>query len=73
MENTVDIGKILKQPLTVMKKATVNSCTVNSSNVYNNTSGIDFYKVYSEYNFSLPAQRNKIKKCQISDTFKAYY
>lgn len=36
--------KILKQPLTMMKKVTVNSCTVNSSNVYNNTSGIDFYK-----------------------------
>ena len=44
--------EILKQPLTMMKKATVNSCTVNSSNVYNNTSGIDFYKVYSDYNFS---------------------
>ena len=42
----------LKQPLTMMKKATINSCTVNSSNVYNNTSGIDFYKVYSDYNFS---------------------
>lgn len=35
-----------------MKKVTINSCTVNSSNVYDNTSGIDFYKVYSEYNFS---------------------
>ena len=44
--------ELLKQPLTMMKKATVNSCTVNSSNVYNNTSGIDFYKVYSDYNFS---------------------
>ena len=36
----------------MMKKLTVNNCTVNSTNVYNNTSGIDFYKVYSDYNFS---------------------
>ena len=36
----------------MMKKVTINSCTVNSSNVYDNTSSIDFHKVYSEYNFS---------------------
>ena len=45
-------AEVLKQPLTMMKKATINSCAISSNNVYNNTSGIDFYKVYSDYNFS---------------------
>ena len=44
--------EILNQPLTMMKKATINNCSISSSNVYNNTSGIDFDKVYSDYNFS---------------------
>ena len=44
--------EILKQPLTMMKKATVNNCTINSNNVYDNTSNINFNKVYFEYNFS---------------------
>ena len=46
--------EILKQPLTMMKKSTINTCTINSNNVYDNTSGIDFNKVYSDYNFSSP-------------------
>ena len=37
----------------MMKKSTINNCSISSSNVYNNTSGIDFDKVYSDYNFSL--------------------
>lgn len=44
--------EILKQPLVMMKKATVISCTVNYNNVYDNTSGIDFNKVYFDYNYS---------------------
>lgn len=44
--------EILNQPLTMMKKATINNCSISSSNVYNNTSGIDFDKVYSDYKFS---------------------
>ena len=41
--------EILKQPLTMMKQTTINSCTINSNNIYDNTSGIDFKKVYSDY------------------------
>lgn len=44
--------EILKQPLTMMKKGVVNNCTVCSKNVYDNSSNIDFYEVYSNYNFS---------------------
>ena len=44
--------EILNHPLTMMKKSAINNCSVNSSNVYNNTSGIDFNKVYSDYNYS---------------------
>lgn len=43
--------EILKQPLTMMKKAVLNDCNVNSNNVYENTSGIDFKEVYADYNF----------------------
>ena len=43
--------EILKQPLTMMKQTTINSCTINSNNIYDNTSGINFKKVYSDYNF----------------------
>ena len=35
-----------------MKKLTINTCTVHSNNVYDNTSGIDFKKVYSDYDFT---------------------
>ena len=43
--------EILKQPLTMMKKAVINNCNVNSNNIFDNTSGIDFNAVYSDYNF----------------------
>lgn len=43
--------QILKQPLTMMKKSIVNKCNVTSSNIYDNTSGIDFSCVYADYNF----------------------
>lgn len=46
---TIDI---IKQPLTMMKKSLTGACQVNSYNVYDNTSGIDFSSVYSDYNFS---------------------
>ena len=36
----------------MMKKATVNKCNINSNNVYENSSGIDFYEVYADYNYS---------------------
>ena len=44
--------EIIKQPLTMMKKATTNECTINSNNVYDNSSGIDFSVVYADYNYS---------------------
>lgn len=43
--------EILKQPITMMKNITVRTSTVNSNNIYNNSSGIDFKTVYEEYNF----------------------
>lgn len=43
--------EILKQPITMMKKTITNKCNVISSNVYDNTSGIDFDVVYSDYNY----------------------
>ena len=42
----------LKRPLTMMKKATVNKCNINSNNIYDNSSGINFNEVYAEYNYS---------------------
>ena len=42
----------LKRPLTMMKKASVNKCNINSDNVYDNSSGINFTEVYAEYNYS---------------------
>ena len=42
----------LKKPLTMMKKATVNKCNINSHNVHDNSSGIDFNEVYAKYNYS---------------------
>lgn len=44
--------QILKQPLTMMKQTIVNKCNITSSNVYDNTSGIDFDSVYSDYHYS---------------------
>ena len=46
--------QVLKQPLTMMKKTMVNPCNVDSSNVYENSSGIDFTEVYKDYNYSSP-------------------
>ena len=46
--------QVLKQPLTMMKKSMVNPCNVDSSNVYENSSGIDFKLVYKDYNYSPP-------------------
>ena len=40
---------ILKQPLTMMKQSITNACSVDSNNVYDNSSGIDFQKVYADY------------------------
>ena len=36
----------------MMKKATVNKCNINSHNVHDNSSGIDFNEVYAKYNYS---------------------
>ena len=36
----------------MMKKASVNKCNINSDNVYDNSSGINFTEVYAEYNYS---------------------
>lgn len=44
--------EILKQPITMMKKATAYKCSINSNNVFHNSSGIDFDKVYADYNYS---------------------
>lgn len=43
--------EILKQPMTIMKKTTTRTSSINSNNVYDNSSGIDFKLVYAEYNF----------------------
>lgn len=45
---------IMKQPLTMMKKSIVARCSISSNNIYDNTSGIDFFDVYADYNFSSP-------------------
>ena len=44
--------KVLKQPLEMMKKSMANSCSINSNNVYDNSSGIDFKLVYEDYHYS---------------------
>lgn len=36
----------------MMKRATINSCNINSNNIYNNSSGINFNDVYYDYKFS---------------------
>lgn len=44
--------QILKQPFTMLKKAIAHKCTINSTNVYDNSSGIDFDEVYADYHYS---------------------
>ena len=44
--------RILKQPITMMKKATAYKCDISFNNVYSNSSDIDFNNVYAEYNYS---------------------
>lgn len=46
---TVDI---MSQPLEMMKKVVIDNCTVNSNNVFDNNSGIDFNAVYIDYAFT---------------------
>lgn len=43
--------EILKQPMEIMKKASVRNSSINSNNMFENTSGIDFYLVYADYDF----------------------
>lgn len=43
--------EILKQPMAIMKKATIRNSNINSTNMYDNSSGIDFKSVYATYNF----------------------
>ena len=52
----------------MMKKATVNKCNINSNNVYENSSGIDFYEVYADYNYSPLTNQYTAKKFD-NDTF----
>lgn len=46
---TVDI---MVQTLEAMKKVVIDDCTINSNNVFDNTSGIDFDEVYIDYDFT---------------------
>ena len=43
--------EILKQPLTIMKKVVTKTCNLNSNNIYDNNSQIDFQVVYAHYHF----------------------
>lgn len=43
--------QILNQPLTMMKKSIAKRCSISSRNIYDNTSGIDFFNVYADYHF----------------------
>jgi len=36
----------------MMKKSIEKKCNVTSSNIYDNTSGIDFSTVYADYDYS---------------------
>ena len=44
--------EVLKQPLTMMKRVTLYKCNIDTNNVYDNSSGINFNDVYSDYNYS---------------------
>lgn len=46
--------EILKRPLLALKKTIVHSCHINSNNVFDNQSGIDFNEAYHDFNFSSP-------------------
>lgn len=46
--------KILKQLMITMGQAIIKKCNVNSNNVFDNTFGIDFNTVYTDYNYSSP-------------------
>lgn len=48
------IVDFLKQPLSMMKQSIIFKCSINSSNVSDNHSGIDFNLVYSDYNTPSP-------------------
>ena len=41
--------EILKQPLAMMKQVIVNKSNIISNNIYDNSSGINFIEVYSDY------------------------
>ncbi len=43
--------EILKQPMAIMKNATIRNSNITSNNMYDNSSGIDFKLVYADYNF----------------------
>ena len=40
------------QTFEAMKKVVIDDCTINSNNVFDNTSGIDFDEVYIDYDFT---------------------
>lgn len=42
--------EILKQPITMMKKTTLYKCSTNSTNIYENSSNINFEGIYADYN-----------------------
>ena len=44
--------QILNQPLVMMKKSMTNKCNIDSSNIFDNSSGIDFQLVYADYHYS---------------------
>lgn len=44
--------QILNQPLVMMKTSMANKCNIDSSNIFDNSSGIDFQLVYTDYHYS---------------------
>lgn len=46
--------EILKQPITIMKNAMVKNSSINSNNMFDNSSENDFDIVYAKYNFHPP-------------------
>ncbi len=44
--------QILNQLLVMMKKSMTNKCNIDSSNIFDNSSGIDFQLVYTDYHYS---------------------
>lgn len=43
--------EFLKQPMIMMKTAVTKNCSINSSNIYDDSSNIDFNSAYSDYNY----------------------